>query len=277
MGTVSDRLPAEQFEGEGFLSPVAVLTADEVAAFRSALDGLEAQNVGPLKRLDNAHLFFPWAYRLATHVRVADAVAQILGGDVLIDGSLMLCKYPHDRSYVSWHQDSVYSHWHLSPSVSAWIALSSSTPTNGCMRVIPRSHTRGLLDHAEVADRDNMLRRGERIGAGFDEGEAVDLVLRPGEMSLHHSRVIHGSNPNRTDEKRIGFIVRFATSRIKPQDRPMVRVRGGGDDRHLQFVGAPAETDTAHALAAWREFNQRRQATSRDPVGSGPLAILSPS
>jgi ectoine hydroxylase-related dioxygenase (phytanoyl-CoA dioxygenase family) len=169
-----------------------------------------------------------------------------------------MCKYPHDPSYVSWHQDSVYSHWHLSPSTSAWIALSPSTARSGCMRVIPGSHDRGLLDHEEVRDQDNLLRRGERIGVEVDEAEALDIELRPGEMSLHHCNIIHGSNPNRSDDKRIGFIVRFVTSRVGPRNRPLLRVRGTSDCSHLQLVGGPAETDPATALASWKEFASRR-------------------
>ncbi len=214
---------------------------------------------GTLKRFDSVHLFFRWAYRLATHPGVVDAVESILGDDILIDGTLVFCKFPHDPAYVSWHQDSVYSNWHLSPTISAWIALSPSTPQSGCMRVILSSHKRGVLDHEEVRDQNNLLRRGERIGVEVDESEAVDLALRPGEMSLHHCNIIHGSNPNRTNEKRIGFIVRFVTSRIDGKDKPLVRVRGSADCRHLELAGEPAEMDQAKAFQLWMDFTKRRQ------------------
>ena len=249
----------DRYRREGVLFPISVLTEEEARSYRSAMEEVEVLNGGPMKRLDNAHLFFSWAHRLATHERVVEAVASILGDDLLIDGTLVLCKYPDDPSYVSWHQDSVYSDWHLSPTTSAWIALSASNAASGCMRVIVGSHTRGQVGHETSPDRDNLLRRGERIVVDVDESEAVDLELRPGEMSLHHCNVIHGSNPNRTDDQRIGFIVRFVTSQIGHRGRPLVRVRGVPIDGELESAEPPPTSDQAEGLARWVEFNQRKQ------------------
>jgi hypothetical protein len=74
-------------------------------------------------------------------------------------------------------------------------------------------------------------------------------------MSLHHSTLLHGSNPNTSDEPRIGFIVRFVTSRIQKRDRPLLRVRGEADCGHLSLAAPPAETDPQTAFSAWRKFN----------------------
>lgn len=243
----------EQYERDGVVFPVRVLSEGEAAFFRSALEAVaEECGGGPAKRLDNLHLFFGWAHRLVTRPALLDAVEAVLGDDILIDGTLVFRKPPKDSGYVSWHQDSVYSGWHLTPSVSAWVALTASHGANGCMRVIPGSHKRGLLSHADSRDDSNMLFRGERIAA-VDESLAEDLVLRPGEMSLHHSTLIHGSNPNASDEPRIGFIVRFVTSRIRGRERPLMRVRGDADCAHLSLAPPPAEADGRAAVTAWRE------------------------
>jgi len=77
--------------------------------------------------------------------------------------------------------------------------------------VIPGSHRDGLRQHDEGHHGDNMLQRGEEIQVEVDESQAHDLVLQPGEMSLHESNIIHGSGQNRSDLKRIGFIVRYVT------------------------------------------------------------------
>jgi ectoine hydroxylase-related dioxygenase (phytanoyl-CoA dioxygenase family) len=245
----------DQYDRDGIVFPVRVLSVDEAAHFRGALETI-ADNcgAGTLKRLDGLHLFFDWAYRLVTHDAVLNAVEQILGGDILVDGTLVFYKPPQDSSYVSWHQDSVYSGWHLTPSTSAWIALTASHPSNGCMRVIAGSHKQGVLDHANARDDSNLLFRGERVQT-VDESRAVDVVLQPGEMSLHHSNLIHGSNPNTSDEPRIGFIVRFVTHRIQPQDRPLLRVRGEADCSHLSLAERPTETNQQNAFSAWRASN----------------------
>jgi hypothetical protein len=243
----------ERYERDGILFPVGVLSAEEVSAFRGALETVVGNcEEGSRKRLDGLHLFFDWAYRLVTHGALLDAVEGVLGRDILVDGTLVFYKPPRDSSYVSWHQDSVYSGWHLTPSTSAWIALTPSHQANGCMRVIPGSHKEGLLEHANVPDAPNLLRRGERVSVEVDERRALDVVLQPGEMSLHHSTIIHGSNPNASDEPRIGFIVRFVTHRITRRDRPLLRVRGNADCSHLTLAEPPPFGDEQSAFAAWR-------------------------
>jgi len=245
----------ERYERDGILFPVEVLSADEAARYRAELESLvgDCGESAP-KRLDGLHLFFGWAYRLATGDALLNAVESVLGGDILIDGTLVFHKPPRDSGYVSWHQDSVYSGWHLTPSVSAWVALTPSRPANGCMRVIPGSHKRGVLDHTNERDASNLLYRGERVAA-VDESRAVDVVLGPGEMSLHHSNIVNGSNPNNSDEPRMGFIVRFVTPRVRPQERPLMRVRGGADCGHLNLAEPPAETDAREAFSLWRAYN----------------------
>jgi non-heme Fe2+,alpha-ketoglutarate-dependent halogenase len=255
---VANKLSREQldrYDRDGIIFPVRVFSAEEVSLFRRALESIaEDCGEGSLKRFDSLHLFFRWAYQLVTHDGLLNAVEGILGEDILVDGTLVFYKPPKNSGYVSWHQDSVYSGWHLTPSVSAWVALTPSRPSNGCMRVIPGSHKQGLLSHANAPDDSNLLFRGEQVQA-VNEACAVDVVLRPGEMSLHHSTLIHGSNPNTSDEPRIGFIVRFVTNQIKNQARPLLRVRGYSDCSHLTLAEPPAEVDQQSALSAWRSFN----------------------
>ncbi len=176
----------------------------------------------------------------------------------------MFYKPPKDSSYVSWHQDSFYSGLHLTPSTSAWIALTPSCRANGCVRVIPRSHKQGSLDHDNVHDDPNLLnRRGERIKMDVDESQAVDVVLRPGEASLHQSTIVHGSNPNASDQPRVGFIVRFVTDQMSNPNRPLLRVRGHADCGHLPLAEPPSRMDQQSALAAWRAFSDVKSTLDR--------------
>lgn len=252
--TLSNR-QLEQYQRDGIVFPIKVFADDEVSFFRSALDSTAADCGGAsLKRFDGLHLFFDWAYRLVTNEELLNVVEGLLGDNILVDGTLVFYKPPHDSSYVSWHQDSVYSGWNLTPSTSAWIALTPSYRANGCMRVIPGSHTKGSLDHVNLRDDFNLLERGERVSS-VDESQAVDVVLKAGEMSLHQSTLVHGSNPNLSDEARIGFIVRYVTSRTSDPGRPLLRVRGQADCGHLILAEPPTDKDQRSAFSAWRTHN----------------------
>lgn len=122
------------------------------------------------------------------------------------------------------------------------------------MRMIPGSHKLGLLDHENVPDSNMLNRRGERITVAVNESQAVDVVLRPGQLSLHQSTIVHGSNPNTSAEPRIGFIVRFVTSDMKNPDTQLLRVRGDGDCSHLDLAHPPAKSGR-EALEDWLAFS----------------------
>ncbi len=254
----------DRYQRDGIVFPVDVFSEKEVAAFSAELQSIgQSCGNGTLKRYDNLHLFFDWAYRLVTSDALLDSVEGILGEDLLIDGTLVFYKPPRDLSYASWHQDSVYSGWHLTPSVSAWIALTPSHRGNGGMRVIPGSHKDGLLAHVNIEDPNLLNRRGEQIDVEVDETKAVNVELRPGQMSLHHSTLVHGSNPNTSDDPRAGFIVRFVTNRLAKSERPVMRVRGAADCSHLNLARPPLGMDRGASLASWQSFNADRATPSQ--------------
>ncbi len=103
--------------------PFPVLPPEKTAEYRACFAEMEQVAGQPLARIGHPAMHFAWAYRLATEPAVLDAVEEVLGPDLLLAGSLVLCKYPRDPAFVSWHQDNYYSNLHLTPSLSAWIAL----------------------------------------------------------------------------------------------------------------------------------------------------------
>jgi non-haem Fe2+, alpha-ketoglutarate-dependent halogenase len=243
-----------QYERQGIVFPINVLSSEEAAYFKSEIEAL-IKKCGLRGRLANLHLFFEWAYRLVTHDAVLDAIQDVLGRDILIYGTVVFYKPPRDSGHVPWHQDGVYSGLHLTPSISAWIALTQSNSANGCMRVVPKSHKRGRLNHISVKDEGNLLRRGEQVTTVINEAEALDVVLQPGEMSLHHSSIVHGSKHNASGAPRIGFIVRFATDQFTSRAMPMLRARGKADCSHLILAEPPLGTDQHTAFEAWHRFS----------------------
>jgi non-haem Fe2+, alpha-ketoglutarate-dependent halogenase len=259
MGNKLSRQRLTQYDRQGIVFPIKALSSEEVACFNTEFEAL-IKNCGLRKRLADLHLFFEWAYRLATHDAVLDVIQDVLGGDILVYSTLVFYKPPQDSGYVPWHQDSVYSGLHLTPSISAWIALTQSNSANGCMRVIPRSHKRGPLNHINVGDEANLLMRGEQLATAVNEADALDVVLQPGEMSLHHTTIVHGSKPNTSDGARAGFIVRYATNQITNRTRPMLRARGDADCGHLILAEPPLGTNQYSAFENWYANDSRSRA-----------------
>ncbi|MCZ6672765.1 MAG: phytanoyl-CoA dioxygenase family protein [Verrucomicrobia bacterium] len=183
--------------------------------------------------MGQCHLNFKFAFDLSTHEQILDTVEQVIGPNILVHSSTIFSKRP-GRSFVSWHQDSLY--WHLSAPrlVSAWIALSDSTVENGCMRVQPGSHLR-QREHTEIHHEDNMLVTGTTIMDGPDEASTVNVVLRAGEMSLHHANLLHGSDPNRSNHNRIGFAVRYLAPDVQQGREHHEVILARGHDRYQHF------------------------------------------
>ncbi|HXH42120.1 MAG TPA: phytanoyl-CoA dioxygenase family protein [Thermoanaerobaculia bacterium] len=241
----------EAFDRDGILFPIRVLDDAELAAARVEIGRLEAAHGGVLKRFDRSHLFFHWAWELSRHPRVVDAVAELLGEDVVVWGSLILAKPPHDPGFVAWHQDGAYAGFlGDAPAVSAWIALSDSTIESGCMRVVPGSH-RQRLEHAVRNAPLNMLSHGQEVDAEVDERDAVDVQLEAGEMSLHHVDIIHGSNANHSSWTRTGFIVRYSTPRMLRSVTPVVVARGR-EVTHLDMLRTPPADAFEESLRGYR-------------------------
>jgi hypothetical protein len=205
-----------QYRDTGYLAPVRVLSIEEAAGIRARLEAFEA-DAGPLagRLRQKSHLLFTWLNALIRHERILDAVEDVIGPDILCWGTSFFIKEPRNPAYVSWHQDSTY--WGLEPAdiVTAWVALSDSTTENGGMRVVPRSHTMAQVPHRDTFRPQNLLSRGQEIMVDVDEATAETLALKAGEMSLHHVRLIHGSDPNPSDTRRIGFAIRYLPTYVR--------------------------------------------------------------
>lgn len=258
MGRVLSEIQISDFEREGCLCPVTVLSTTEAQRYREALEQQELCMGGYLKRMDNCHLFFRWAYELSMHPGVLDVLEDVLGPDLFVHSTRIFYKHPHDPSYVSWHQDGIYSRLNTKPAPSAWIALSDSNQENGCLRVVPGSHRVGKHPHVETYAADNLLNHGEEISVQVDESTVRDLVLKPGQMSLHHVDLIHGSNSNRSDKKRIGFAVSYITPEVRRSHMPVIRARGTSNDHEFELVQGPPDLPTAEAIRAHEEYVSRR-------------------
>ena len=201
----------EQFNTEGYVTPVRIMDASEAETLRSKLEATEAARGGKLAPTERskAHILFKWLDDLIRDPRVLDPIEQLIGPNILCWNTLFWIKEARSPSFVSWHQDTKY--WGLSSErvITAWLALSPASLDAGCMRVMPRTHIGDVLPHDDQYHQDNLLTRGQQITEGVDDAEAIYMPLQVGEMSLHNYRLAHASGPNNTDDRRIGVSMHF--------------------------------------------------------------------
>ncbi len=248
---------AEQYKAQGYACPVRVMSEEGAAEFRKRFEAYEQANGGwyELSKGQKLYLLQTWAADLVRHPKILDAVEDVLGPDILCWGQSLFIKDAHDPGFVTMHQDGTY--WGLSEPdvVTAWIALSPATEQSGCMKVVPGTHAMELQEHTDTLDENNLLTRGQEIVVEVNEDEIVFMPLQPGEISLHHVRLVHGSAPNRSDDRRIGVAVRYIAPHVK-QDMAekdsawLVR----GEDKFGYFLHeTPPDADMDEAAMAEHE------------------------
>lgn len=242
MGTTLSAEQIETYERDGYICPVPGLSHGEADALRLRLEQFEAESgekAGNVIR-NKGHLKLMAVFETISHPAVLDAVEGVLGPDILCWGTSLFVKDPHDPAFVAWHQDSYY--WGLEPDdvCSAWIALAPSTLENGAMQVVPGTHKAAEYTHepSQVGS-PNMLFTHEEIAVDVDEDKAVSLLLDKGEMSLHHVKIIHGSPPNQSDDRRYGLAIRYVAPHVHQIDSRDSALLVRGEDRYGYFRPDP--------------------------------------
>ena len=246
MGKLLTQEQRRQYDHDGVVFPIRVLTPEEAQGFREACTDLEVQLGGKPRTVEvrQMHLHYPWAHALVTHPRVLDAVEDLLGPNLLVWASELFIKHARDGVVaIRWHRDRTYMGFDNATTTSAWVALSNSTAANGCMCAAPGPNRRqGGSQESYQAQ-------------SFDGQEVVEVVLQPGEMSLHDADILHGSSANLSNELRMGFVVRYVTPQAQaPQGRPPVILARGHDHcNHFHIVDPPVGTSPEQSLAAMQE------------------------
>jgi ectoine hydroxylase-related dioxygenase (phytanoyl-CoA dioxygenase family) len=256
------------YKEKGYVFPKYRLPAPLLDRLRKGIDRLLAAYTDVAQEdLANPHMIPPTEgahlnpfMETARHAPILDMVEQVLGPDVVLWISRVLCKPPRNGREVPWHQDGEY--WPMRPlaTCSVWIAIDPVSTVNGCMRFIPGSHKRQELYRHHQADRENLVLNLELDRDQFDESAAVNVELEPGEMSLHDVRMIHGSLANTSGQRRAALILRYmpATSHY---DRSLVAQKKINSPFNLfdqplwlmRGVDRSAKNDFVHGHAFWKK------------------------
>ncbi len=261
-----------RYQAEGWVVPKWCLPAPRAAQMRAALDELLRRNPGVRpEKLVSAHVEAAAGAAdngegvrgvaafldLAREAEIVELVSDLIGADVILWGAHVFCKPAAEGYETPWHQDGHY--WPIRPlaTCTVWVALEPSTRANGCLRVIPRSHQGRVLHPHLHDDRPDLTLQQRMADGSFDPGQAVDIELQPGQMSLHDVYMIHGAAANTSTQRRTGVALRYMPAsslfdrRLKPVDgktgvavnfaqRPLWLVRGqdrAGNDFKVGHLG----------------------------------------
>jgi non-haem Fe2+, alpha-ketoglutarate-dependent halogenase len=270
-----------QYERDGFLFPVDCLSSDEVGYFLGRLEAFELEQGDTFGRLPNlvrskSHLLFTWMDELVRHPKVLDAVESLIGPNILIYHLTSWLKEPNDPAHVSWHQDGTYFGLEPYEQITAWIALTDATPEMGCVKIIPGSQVIGQRPHKDTVVPGNLLSRGQTIDHPLDYTKFVMMPLKAGQVSLHHTHIVHSSEPNRSDRRRIGIGVSYIPTRCRLMNEARVSaalVRGHDEFGHFDPEPQPArdfddEAKAAHAMAVDQFFESNKLLAARRKSGN---------
>lgn len=241
MSLATNSAIATDYERDGFFLPYDVVSESDARALRDDLEAAENELVA---RPDDLAMLraspdrmLPSFDALIRHPRLLEGVRQILGPDLMVWNGGLFIKDANSPEYVTWHQDLTY--WGLSDSeeVTAWFALSPATIASGCMQFIPGSHKHDIVEHQDSFAENNLLSRGQEIAVDVDESKAVNVLLKPGQASLHHGHLFHASGPNTTNDRRIGVAIRYIKPSMKQREGQKTMARlVSGEDRYGHFA-----------------------------------------
>ena len=197
----------KQYDKDGYIAPINVLTKEEAIQVRKEIELIEKEMPDEIDNSGryNVHLISPKLDKIVHNSNILDSVESIIGKNILVCSTTLFIKNSYQKGFVSYHQDAKYIGLEPHNWVTAWIAITDSNEINGCMRMWPESH-KHLKEHNQKFNEGNLLTRGQTI-ENVPEDQIKLIELKAGQMSLHHPRIVHGSGVNKSDDRRIGFVI----------------------------------------------------------------------
>ena len=245
------------YNEKGYVSPINVLSKQEASEIRNEIEIIEKKWPNALEGLGRnyVHLISPVFNKVCLNEKILDAVESIIGKNILICGTTLFIKNPNEKGFVSFHQDAKYIGLEPHNWVTAWIAVTDSNEENGCMRMWSGSHKGDLKNHEQKFDEDNLLTRGQTIeNVPIEETDPV--VLKAGQMSLHHPTVVHGSGLNRSNDRRIGFVVQsYIGSNVDQVLGKIYVQKARGEDTHKfhEYSNVPKGLMAKEDIISWNK------------------------
>jgi len=249
-----------QYKEEWYIAPIDVLTKDEAEEVKREIEYIEKKWPNEIEGLGRnyVHLISPVLDKVSHNSKILDAVESIIGKDILVCGTTLFIKNPDKKGFVSFHQDAKYIGLEPHNWVTGWLAVTDANEENGCMRMLKGSHKKDLKFHDQKFDENNLLTRGQTI-ENVPINETTPVILKAGQLSLHHPTIIHGSGLNKSKERRIGFAIQSYIGTNVDQVLGKIYVqqaRGNDTFKFHQHVKRPTELMNENDIITRKKANE---------------------
>ena len=249
-----------QYKEDGYIAPIDVLTKDEAEEVKKEIEYIEKKWPNEIEGLGRnyVHLISPVLDKVSHNSKILDAVESIIGKDILVCGTTLFIKNPDKKGFVSFHQDAKYIGLEPHNWVTGWLAVTDANEENGCMRMLKGSHKKDLKFHDQKFDENNLLTRGQTI-ENVPINETTPVILKAGQLSLHHPTIIHGSGLNKSKERRIGFAIQSYIGTNVDQVLGKIYVqqaRGNDTFKFHQHVKRPTELMNENDIITRKKANE---------------------
>ena len=249
-----------QYNNDGYIAPIDVLSKDEATEVKKEIEYIEKKWPDELEGLGRnyAHLISPVLDKVSHNSKILDAVESIIGKDILVCGTTLFIKNPDQKGFVSFHQDAKYIGLEPHNWVTGWVAITDSNEKNGCMRMLKGSHKEDLKFHNQKFDENNLLTRGQTV-ENVPINETTPVMLKAGQLSLHHPKIVHGSGLNKSNDRRIGFAIQsyIGTNVDEVLGKIYVQQARGSDTfKYHQHVKRPTELMNENDIKTRKKANE---------------------
>ena len=249
-----------KYKEDGYIAPIDVLTKDEAEEVKKEIEYIEKKWPNEIQGLGRnyVHLISPVLDKVSHNSKILDAVESIIGKDILVCGTTLFIKNPDKKGFVSFHQDAKYIGLEPHNWVTGWLAVTDANEENGCMRMLKGSHKKDLKFHDQKFDENNLLTRGQTI-ENVPINETTPVILKAGQLSLHHPTIIHGSGLNKSKERRIGFAIQSYIGTNVDQVLGKIYVqqaRGNDTFKFHEHVKRPTELMNENDIITRKKANE---------------------
>lgn len=126
---------------------------------------------------------------------VINVLTELLGPNVKAMQSMLFFKQA-GKPGQAWHQDEFYIPTRDRSLVGVWIALDDATIENGCLWILPGSHTPGVIYPTRQHDDDRFDQAQEAYDFPFTAEEALPVEVKSGDVVFFNGYTLHRSLPN---------------------------------------------------------------------------------